>query len=86
MKEKWEAFRDKTGVFLSPILFFISLFTSSSRLCMNSEIMELDWQRTENVTENIKITQLQLTKLGIKLRSQLLILHPVTNLPWSEYS
>lgn len=53
---------------------------------MNSEIMELDWQRTENVTENIKITQLRLTKLGIKLRSQLLILHPVTNLSWSEYS
>lgn len=65
-------------------LFFLPSFHYLSSLSMNSEILELDWQRTQNVTEYPHVTRLLLTKLGIKLWSQLPILHSFTNLSLSQ--
>lgn len=66
------------------ISFFLPSFHYLSSLSMNSEILELDWQRTQNVTEYPHVTRLLLTKLGIKLWSQLPILHSFTNLSLSQ--
>lgn len=44
--------------------FKISLSTNSSRLRMNSEIMELDWHRTQLVTENFNNHTVEIDKAG----------------------
>lgn len=49
---------------LSFLFLKISLSTNSSRLRMNSEIMELDWHRTQLVTENFNNHTVEIDKAG----------------------
>lgn len=46
------------------LFFKISLSTNPSRLRMNSEIMELDWHRTQLVTENFNNHTVEIDKAG----------------------